>query len=117
MQLCEAEAGPDRLFNAEVVRQEDKVVYLASGWKVFAKAYSRDMGNFLFVSYDGVDTLTFKVFDRSMCCKYYQPTVPTTVMDQLCVLPKGMSLDGWQEAIVKNCHAQNQPKILMATSW
>ena len=113
MKLREADAGPDRVFTAEVVREGEKVVYLGSGWKAFAQAHRLDMGYFLSLSYDGVDTLTFKVFDGTMCRQYYKQdnTAPTTVLDQFCVLPNGVTLDYRQESTVKNWCMQNQPKI------
>ena len=70
MKLREAGAGSNNLFNVEVVREGDDVVYLGGGWKLFACSYSLDTGYFLLLSYDGVDMLSVKVFNLSMCRKY-----------------------------------------------
>ena len=113
MKVREADAVLDRSFNVEVVRNGDKDVYLVSGWKQFASSYCLNMGYFLYCTYDGVHMLTVKVFDPTMCRKFYQHdnTAQDTVLDQFCVIPKGVRLDARQEAIVKNRCAQNQPTI------
>lgn len=114
MKIREANAGEDRLFVTEVLVKGDAETYLEHGWKLFAHSYGLSMGDILFLTYDGVNTLTVKVFKPTMCRKQY-PCIntadPDTVLDNFCVLPKGVSLDDRQKTFVKDLCVQIKPKI------
>lgn len=114
VKLREADAGRGSLFDVEVFRLGNNDIYLGRGWELFARSYNLDLGYFLLFNYDGVNVLTVKVFDLSMCRKHYQhdnSLVPGTVLDQFCVFPKGVILDDREKAAVKNCCVQNRPKL------
>jgi hypothetical protein len=46
-------------------------MYLDKGWENFTIAHGVDFGCFLHFKYEGDDVLTVKVFDGTMCRKYY----------------------------------------------
>ena len=46
-------------------------MYLDKGWENFTIAHGVDFGCFVHFKYEGDDVLTVKVFDGTMCRKYY----------------------------------------------
>jgi hypothetical protein len=73
-ELLLREAGRRRrLWDKDVVFDADGHMYLAHGWKQFARADDLQLGHVRILSYDSSRTmLTVKVFDRSMCRRHYQ---------------------------------------------
>jgi hypothetical protein len=46
-------------------------MYLAKGWKAFAREHDIAAGHFVVFGYDGGGVLTVKVFDHTMCRRQY----------------------------------------------
>ncbi|KAK1618521.1 hypothetical protein QYE76_024038 [Lolium multiflorum] len=68
--LRAADCGP-RLWTVEVLFDGQGRMYLDKGWENFAIAHGVDFGCFVHFKYEGDDVLTVKVFDGTMCRKYY----------------------------------------------
>ncbi|KAK1616800.1 hypothetical protein QYE76_022317 [Lolium multiflorum] len=68
--LRAADCGP-RLWTVEVLFDGQGRMYLDKGWEKFAIAHGVDFGWFLHFKYEGDDVLTVKVFDGTMCRRYY----------------------------------------------
>ncbi|KAK1647598.1 hypothetical protein QYE76_065403 [Lolium multiflorum] len=68
--LRAADYGP-RLWTVEVLFDGPGRMYLDKGWENFAIAHGVDLGCFVHFKYEGDDVLTVKVFDGTMCRKYY----------------------------------------------
>ncbi|KAK1670551.1 hypothetical protein QYE76_058710 [Lolium multiflorum] len=68
--LRAADCGP-RLWTVEVLFDGQGRMYLDKSWENFAIAHGVDFGCFLHFKYEGDDVLTVKVFDGTMCRKYY----------------------------------------------
>ncbi|KAK1678254.1 hypothetical protein QYE76_039102 [Lolium multiflorum] len=68
--ICEQLTGP-RLWTVEVLFDGQGRMYLDKGWENFAIAHGVDFGCFVHFKYEGDDVLTVKVFDGTMCRKYY----------------------------------------------
>ena len=70
MYLRAADCGP-RVWSVEVLFDGKGRMYLDKGWENFAIAHGVDVGCFIHFKHEGDDVLTVKVFDRTMCRKYY----------------------------------------------
>ncbi|KAK1679707.1 hypothetical protein QYE76_040555 [Lolium multiflorum] len=68
--LRAADCGP-RLWTVEVLFDGQGRMYLDKGWEKFAIAHGVDFGWFVHFKYEGDDVLTVKVFDGTMCRRYY----------------------------------------------
>ncbi|KAK1647091.1 hypothetical protein QYE76_064896 [Lolium multiflorum] len=68
--LRAADCGP-HLWTVEVLSDGQGQIYLDKGWENFAIAHGVDFGCFLHFKYEGDDVLTVKVFDGTICRKYY----------------------------------------------
>ena len=68
--LRAADCGP-RLWTVEVLFDGQGRMYLDKGWENFAIAHGVDFGYILHFKYEGDDVLTVKVFDVTLCRKYY----------------------------------------------
>ncbi|KAK1693592.1 hypothetical protein QYE76_010289 [Lolium multiflorum] len=68
--LRAADCGP-RLWTVEVLFDGQDRMYLDKGWKNFAITQGVDFGCFLHFKYEGDGVVTVKVFDKTMCRKYY----------------------------------------------
>ncbi|KAK1669988.1 hypothetical protein QYE76_058147 [Lolium multiflorum] len=76
--LRAADCGP-RLWTVEVLFDGQGRMYLDKGWEKFAIAHGVDFG-FVHFKYEGDDVLTVKVFDGTMCRKYYYSDDEDTTM-------------------------------------
>ncbi|KAK1626495.1 hypothetical protein QYE76_000810 [Lolium multiflorum] len=77
--LRAADCGP-RLWTVEVLFDGQGRMYLDKGWENFAIAHGVDFGCFVHFKYEGDDVLTMKVFDGTMCRKYYYLTTKILTM-------------------------------------
>ncbi|KAK1642194.1 hypothetical protein QYE76_059999 [Lolium multiflorum] len=68
--LRAAGCGP-RLWTVEVLFDGQGRMYLDKVWENFAIAHGVDFGCYVHFKYEGDDVLTVKVFDGTMCRKYY----------------------------------------------
>ncbi|KAK1628817.1 hypothetical protein QYE76_003132 [Lolium multiflorum] len=64
------DCGP-RLWTVEVLFDGQGRMYLDKGWEKFAIAHGVDFGCYVHFKYEGDDVLTVKVFDGTMCRRYY----------------------------------------------
>ncbi|KAK1607505.1 hypothetical protein QYE76_031178 [Lolium multiflorum] len=74
-----ADCGP-RLWTVEVLFDGQGRMYLDKGWEKFAIAHGVDFGWFVHFKYEGDDVLTVKVFDGTMCRRYYYSDDEDTTM-------------------------------------
>ncbi|KAK1680201.1 hypothetical protein QYE76_041049 [Lolium multiflorum] len=77
--LRAADCGP-RLWTVEVLFDGQGRMYLDKGWEKFAIAHGVDFGWFVHFKYEGDDVLTVKVFDGTMCRRYYYSTTKILTM-------------------------------------
>ncbi|KAK1661670.1 hypothetical protein QYE76_049829 [Lolium multiflorum] len=77
--LRAADCGP-RLWTVEVLFDGQGRMYLDKGWENFAIAHGVDFGCYVHFKYEGDDVLTVKVFDGTMCRKYYYSTTKILTM-------------------------------------
>jgi acyl transferase domain-containing protein len=70
MYLRAADCSPHVSF-MEVLFDGEGQMYLNKGWEKFACAHSVKIGSFLHFKYEVDDELTVKVFDGTMCRRYY----------------------------------------------
>jgi hypothetical protein len=68
--LRAADCGP-HLWTVEVLFDGQGRMYLDKGWENFAITHGVDFGYILHFKYEGDDVLTVKVFDVTLCRKYY----------------------------------------------
>ena len=105
------EADDERcLWDVEVVFDGGGHMFLGPGWKRFVLSYGLKEGDLLFFHFDGIDVLTVKVFDPTMCRKHYHyEIIPDSILDQFVVFSKGVHLDNKQKQALKNFCADKQP--------
>jgi hypothetical protein len=70
MYLRAADCSP-HLWTVEVLFDGQGRMYLDKGWENFAIAHGVDFGYILHFKYEVDDVLTVKVFDVTLCRKYY----------------------------------------------
>ena len=68
--LRAADCGP-RVWTVDVWFDGEGRMYLDKGWEKFAITHSIQYGFFVHFKYEGDYVLTVKVFDGTMCRKYY----------------------------------------------
>ena len=70
MYLRASDCGP-RVWPVEVLFDGQGRMYLDKGWENFAITHGVELYNFVHFKYEGDDVLTVKVFDGTICRKYY----------------------------------------------
>ncbi|KAK1608041.1 hypothetical protein QYE76_031714 [Lolium multiflorum] len=77
--LRAADCGP-RLWTVEVLFDGQGRMYLDKGWGNSAIAHGVDFGCYVHFKYEGDDVLIVKVFDGTMCRRYYYSDDEDTTM-------------------------------------
>jgi hypothetical protein len=63
--------GVTSLWPSEVMFDVEGQMFLHNGWRRSARSHAIEAEHFVVFKYDGHDDFTIKVFDETMCRRYY----------------------------------------------